>query len=45
MTADGSEVLIVDGNEQIALLSTFLKQEVITTVVVHSGQAALERKE
>jgi two-component system nitrogen regulation response regulator GlnG len=43
MTADGSKVLIVDGNEQIALLSTFLKQEVITTVVAHSGQAALEK--
>jgi two-component system nitrogen regulation response regulator GlnG len=33
----------VDGNEQIALLSTFLKQEVITPVVAHSGQAALEK--
>jgi two-component system nitrogen regulation response regulator GlnG len=43
MTAAGSKVLIVDGNEQIALLSTFLKQEVITTVVAHSGQAALEK--
>ena len=42
MTAAGSKVLIVDGNEQIALLSTFLNQEVITTVVAHSGQAALE---
>ena len=43
MTAAGSKVLIVDGNEQIALLSTFLNQEVITTVVAHSGQAALEK--
>jgi two-component system nitrogen regulation response regulator GlnG len=43
MTAVGSKVLIVDGSEQIALLSTFLKQEVITPVVVHSGQAALEK--
>jgi two-component system nitrogen regulation response regulator GlnG len=43
MTAAGSKVLIVDGNEQIALLSTFLKQEVITPVVAHSGQAALEK--
>jgi hypothetical protein len=34
MTADGSEVLIVDGNEQIALPSTVLEHEVITTVVV-----------
>ncbi|MGD0459787.1 MAG: sigma-54 dependent transcriptional regulator [Terriglobia bacterium] len=43
MTAAGSKVLIVDGNEQIALLSTFLEQEVITPVVAHSGQAALEK--
>jgi two-component system nitrogen regulation response regulator GlnG len=43
MTAAGSKVLIVDGDEQIALLSTFLRQEVITTVVAHSGQAALEK--
>jgi two-component system nitrogen regulation response regulator GlnG len=43
MTAAGSKVLIVDGDEQIALLSTFLKQEVITPVVAHSGQAALEK--
>jgi two-component system nitrogen regulation response regulator GlnG len=43
MTAAGSKVLIVDGNEQIALLSTFLKQEVITAVVAHSGQGALEK--
>ena len=43
MTDVGSKVLIVDGNEQIALLSTFLNQEVITTVVAHSGQAALEK--
>ena len=43
MTAAGSKVLIVDGNEQIALLSTFLKQEVITPVVAHTGQAALEK--
>ena len=43
MTAAGSKVLIVDGNEQIALLSTFLKQEVITPVVAHSGQGALEK--
>ena len=43
MTAAGSKVLIVDGNEQIALLSAFLKQEVITPVVAHSGQAALEK--
>jgi len=43
MTAAGSKVLIVDGNEQVALLSTFLKQEVITPVVAHSGQGALEK--
>jgi two-component system nitrogen regulation response regulator GlnG len=43
MTAAGSKVLIVDGDEQIALLSTVLKQEVITPVVAHSGQAALEK--
>src|SRR5208337_1756030 len=34
--------LIVDGNEQVALLSTFLAEEAITTVVAHSGRAALE---
>ncbi len=43
MTDAGSKVLIVDGNEQIALLSTFLKQEVITSVVAHTGEAALEK--
>jgi CheY-like chemotaxis protein len=43
MTAAASKVLIADGNEQIALLSSFLEQEVITPVVVHSGQAALEK--
>ena len=42
MTAADSKVLIADGNEQTALLSTFLNQEVITTVVAHTGQAALE---
>jgi two-component system nitrogen regulation response regulator GlnG len=43
MTDAASKVLIVDGNEQIALLSTFLKQEVITPVVAHTGEAALEK--
>jgi two-component system nitrogen regulation response regulator GlnG len=43
MTDAASKVLIVDGNEQIALLSSFLKQEVITPVVAHTGEAALEK--
>jgi two-component system nitrogen regulation response regulator GlnG len=44
MTAAGSKVLIVGGEEQIiAMLSEFLKQEVIAPVVAHTGQAALEK--
>jgi len=43
MTGVDSKVLIVHGNEQIAMLSTFLKEEVITPLVAHSGRAALEK--
>ena len=43
MTAADSRVLIVDGNEQIAVLCTSLKEEVITPPLAHSGQAALEK--
>ncbi len=43
MTDGDRKVLIVDGNEQIALLSAFLQQEVITPLVAHTGQAALDK--
>ena len=42
MTGTGSKVLIVDGDEQIALLSTFLTPESITLLATHTAQAALE---
>jgi len=43
MTTADSKVLIVDGNEQIAMLTSFLRDEVTTPVVAHSGQDALEK--
>ncbi len=44
MTAAGNKILIVDGQEGIcALLSEYLKDEGMSPVVAHTGQAALDK--
>jgi two-component system nitrogen regulation response regulator GlnG len=43
MTDTGAKVLIVDGDEQIAWLSSFLEPEAILPLAAHTAQDALEK--